>query len=115
MKNDLLVKMYPTLRVRNLRDVATQVSYMTGDSVQIPPSATVRISSDGLGQLPPADQIEFVSPTLVELHEAGIIQLGRAAEPAAEEPAPAPALEETTDGAVVAPRSTVSRKKSATR
>lgn len=113
MKNDLLVKMYPMLRVRNLRDVATQVSYMTGDSVQIPPSATVRISSDGLGQLPPADQIEFVSPTLVELHEAGIIQLGRAAEPATE--APAPAVEETTDGTVVAPRSTVSRKKPATR
>lgn len=109
MKNDLLVKMYPMLRVRNLRDVATQVSYMTGDSVQIPPNATVRISSNGLGQLPPADQIEFVSPTLVELHEAGIIQLGRAAEPAAD--APAAPVEEATDGVAVSPRSTVTRKK----
>lgn len=113
MKNDLLVKMYPMLRVRNLRDVATQISYMTGDSVQVPPNATVRISADGLGQLPPADQIEFVSPTLVELHEAGIIQLGRAAEPAAD--APAPALEESTDGSVVTPRSTVTRKKATAR
>ena len=109
MKNDLLVKMFPMLLVRNLRDVATQVQYMTGDSVQIPPNATVRISADGLGQLPPANLIEFVSPTLVELHEAGVIQLGRAA--AEPDAAPAPAADETSEGGPVVPRSTVTKKK----
>jgi hypothetical protein len=107
MNNALMAKLFPILRVRNVRDVSTQIRYMNGDSVQLQPNATCNISSDGLGQLPPSSEVEFISPTLIEMHEAGVIQLGRASA-ASEEVAPAAQGESPQ---IVSPTSTITKKK----
>lgn len=99
MNTAKLAQLYPILLVKNRQPHSIQINYSNGDSVQLPPHAQGRISSAGMSQLPPAQEVEFISPSLEELHNSGVIVLGKAV-PTVDVSVPAEApVAETTEAA----------------
>lgn len=72
MDREALSAFYPYLIVRNKLDRPVQVLYIN-DTCQVQPGRQVKISSEGLLQIPNSNEIELVNPTLMMLVEAGIL------------------------------------------
>lgn len=72
--NDL-ASLYPTLTVRNRRNVSTNISYANGDSVTLQPLVQKTISTVGLHQLPDHNDVELIKPTIFDLIEDGIVEM----------------------------------------
>lgn len=71
-----LQQMYKTLVVRNRRNVNVLIPYGDGTSVCLHPNQQGAISTKGLTQIPDPAHVTLIRPTLLDLHKAGIVDIG---------------------------------------
>ena len=76
MDANLLAETYPTITIRNRRDIPTNLGYANGDSVTIPPMVTTTVPTKGMHQIPDHTLFELINPTIFQLIDDGIVVMG---------------------------------------
>jgi hypothetical protein len=74
MNPEVMSLLFPTLRVRNIRNYPVNIRYDNGDTVQLQPNSTTSITSNGLSQVPDQTSIKLVAPTMSDLMSAGAFE-----------------------------------------